>query len=146
MKSIKPGRGPSAMGAMGSAFAVIFGIFWTIMAASMGAPVFFPIFGVMFVIMGIVQLVYNYKNAAGKNRYSSFDITDSSEEPDPLNDIFISEGSERRDDGLERGLGNFCPYCGECVGADYKFCQSCGRRLPSAPDKHEKGACGMNDR
>ena len=30
MKSIKPGRGPSAMGAMGSAFAVIFGIFWTI--------------------------------------------------------------------------------------------------------------------
>ena len=63
MKSIKPGRGPSAMGAMGSIIAVIFGIFWTIAAASMGAPFFFPLFGVLFIIMGIVQAVYNFKNA-----------------------------------------------------------------------------------
>ena len=46
MKSVKPGRGPSAMGAMGSVIAVIFGIFWTIAAASMGAPGIFPLFGV----------------------------------------------------------------------------------------------------
>ena len=52
MKSIKPGRGPSAMGAMGSVVAIIFGIFWTIMAASMGAPLFFPIFGVIFILIG----------------------------------------------------------------------------------------------
>lgn len=128
MKSIKPGRGPSAMGAMGSAFAVIFGIFWTIMAASMGAPVFFPIFGAMFVIMGIVQFVYNYKNATGKNRYSSFDITDSSEEPDPLNDELRTKESKFCKN--HQNKTRFCPYCGEQVGEDYKFCQSCGRKLP----------------
>lgn len=38
VKSIKPGRGPSAMSAIGSVFAVVFGIFWTIMSAKMGAP------------------------------------------------------------------------------------------------------------
>ena len=38
MKSIKPGRGPSMMGAVGAAFAVVFGIIWTMAAASMGAP------------------------------------------------------------------------------------------------------------
>ena len=52
MKSVKPGRGPSAMGAVGSVIAVIFGIFWTITAASMGAPFFFPLFGVLFIILG----------------------------------------------------------------------------------------------
>ena len=37
MKSVKPGRGPSGLGFIGSVFGIIFGIFWTIMAASMGA-------------------------------------------------------------------------------------------------------------
>ena len=37
MKSIKPGRGPSGLSFIGSVFGIIFGIFWTIMAASMGA-------------------------------------------------------------------------------------------------------------
>ena len=83
MKSIKPGRGPSAMGAVGSIFSAIFGIIWTIAAASMGAPVFFWLFGVVFVILGIVQAIYNFKNATGENRYSKFDIVDSAEEPDP---------------------------------------------------------------
>ena len=45
MKHIKPGRGPSAMGALGSVIAVVFGIFWTVSAASMGAPISFSIFG-----------------------------------------------------------------------------------------------------
>ena len=79
MKSVKPGRGPSGMKFIGSVFAIEFGIFWTIMAARMGAPAFFPIFGVIFIIMGIVQAAYNYRNATGKNRYSSFDITDEGE-------------------------------------------------------------------
>ena len=88
MKHIKPGRGPSAMGALGSVIAVVFGIFWTVSAASMGAPISFSIFGVLFVIVGIVQAVYNFKNAAGKKRYSAFDIVDGEEEPDPLNQRF----------------------------------------------------------
>ena len=37
MKSVKPGRGPAGMKFIGSVFAIVFGIFWTIMAASMGA-------------------------------------------------------------------------------------------------------------
>ena len=45
MRSIKPGRGPSAMGAVGSAAIGVFGIFWTISAANMGAPVFCPVRG-----------------------------------------------------------------------------------------------------
>ena len=43
MKHVKPGRGPSAMGAFGAIIAVIFGIFWTVSTASMGAPAFFPL-------------------------------------------------------------------------------------------------------
>ena len=35
MRSIKPGRGPSMMGAAGAVFAVIFGIIWTFAAAGM---------------------------------------------------------------------------------------------------------------
>ena len=37
MKSIKPGRGPSMMGGVGSVIAAIFGVFWTIGAVQMGA-------------------------------------------------------------------------------------------------------------
>lgn len=91
MKSIKPGRGPSAMGAMGSIVAAVFGLIWTGAAVSMGAPIFFPLFGVVFVIMGIVQAVYNFKNATSENRYSEFDIVDSQEEPDPLSQRFHPE-------------------------------------------------------
>ena len=69
MKHVKPGRGPSAMGAFGAIIAVIFGIFWTVSTASMGAPAFFPIFGVLFIIIGIVQAVYNFKNATGKTPF-----------------------------------------------------------------------------
>ena len=55
MKSIKPGRGPSGLGFIGSVFGIIFGIFWTIMAARLGAPALIPILGVIFIIMCIVQ-------------------------------------------------------------------------------------------
>ena len=135
MKSVKPGRGPSAMGAVGSVVAVIFGIFWTIMAASMGAPIFFPLFGVLFMIVGIVQAVYHFKNATGENRYSAFDIVDSSEEPDPLDRRFGSEsGAEAApaEDG-ESGDFRFCPYCGARLGSGFTFCGKCGKRLPEEP-------------
>lgn len=132
MKSVKPGRGPSAMGAMGSVIAVIFGIFWTIMAASLGAPIFFPIFGVLFIIIGIVQAVYHFKNATGENRYSAFDIVDSVEEPDPLERRFAPDRDpeERLD---ESGDFRFCPYCGARLGSGFTFCGKCGKRLPEEP-------------
>ena len=128
MKSVKPGRGPSAMGAVGSVIAVIFGIFWTITAASMGAPFFFPLFGVLSIILGIVQAVYHFKNATGENRYSSFDIVEDDEEPDPLNARFgdVSQGGPAVGGGDVR----FCPYCGAKLGSDFTYCGKCGRKLP----------------
>lgn len=129
MKSIKPGRGPSAMNAIGSVAAVIFGIFWTIMASSMGAPAIFPLFGVVFIGLGIAQAVYHFKNATEKNRFSAFDITDGSEEPDPLQQRFHATVEtapyKNSDDDVQ-----FCPYCGTPVQAGFEFCAKCGKKLP----------------
>ena len=132
MKSIKPGRGPSAMGAMGSVAAVIFGIFWTIMAASMGAPVFFPIFGVIFILLGVVQAVYHFKNAAGKDRFSEFDIVDSREDPAPMERRFGQdrepwEEPPKQDSGAGTA---YCPYCGAKAEPGFVYCAKCGRKLP----------------
>lgn len=131
MKSIKPGRGPSAMGFFGSIIAVVFGIFWTIMASSIGAPAFFPIFGILFIIMGIIQAVYNFKNATGKNRYSTFDITSDDEETDPLNEMFGNSNYNKIKsiNNIDNTDTNFCPYCGTKADDDYKFCRKCGKSL-----------------
>ncbi len=128
MKSVKPGRGPSALGVWGSVVCVIVGIFWTIMAASMGAPAIFPIFGVLFIITGIINGLYNYKNATGKNRYSTFDITEDGEEIDPLQARF--SGEQPIDTASRESDAGFCPYCGAPAEAGYAFCRKCGKRLP----------------
>lgn len=135
MKSIKRGRGPSAMGAVVSLFAAVFGIIWTFAAASLGAPAFFCLFGVVFVILGIVQAIYNFKNATGENRYSEFDIVDSSEEPDPLDRHFRPERSVETTPEEDGGGGDFrfCPYCGARLGSGFEFCGKCGKRLPEEP-------------
>lgn len=139
MKSIKPGRGPSGMSFIGSIYAIIFGVFWTIIATTItsGSPfgivgVIFPLFGVIFVIFGIVQAMYHYKNARGKNRYSMFDITDSTEESDPANNWIKSEA-----DNIENSFQNkfknegmrYCPYCGSNLEGDYNFCPKCGKEI-----------------
>ena len=130
MKSIKPGRGPSMMGAVGSAVAIIFGIFWTFTAFSMQAPVFFPIFGVIFIIIGIVQLLYNIKNASGKNRFSVYDITDSNEESDPLDNFINRQDSQdfEIDENHSSDIA-FCPYCGTKIKVDFIYCKKCGKKL-----------------
>ncbi len=133
MKSIKPGRGPSAMGAVGAVVGVGFGILWTAMAVSMGAPIFFPLFGILFIGMGIAQAVYHFKNATGKNRYSAFDITEEGEEPDPLNQYF-GQG-ETQAPSPEEGEIRFCPYCGaKLQGENFAFCPQCGQELPEKRD------------
>ena len=126
MKSIKPGRGPSGMSAIGSVIGVVFGIIWTIAAASMGAPGIFPLFGILFIIIGIVNAVYHFKNATGENRYSVYDITEEGEETDPLNASF---GQQQQ--AYQGGTSvRFCPYCGRDADSDYEFCPGCGKRLP----------------
>jgi len=139
MKSVKPGRGPSGMNFIGAVFSVIFGVFWTILAAGMtrGAGLFgliFPLFGVLFIVMGVLNAVYHYKNATGKDRFSTFDITDSSEEGDPadcwINDELERERRAQDEERRERAAGRYCPYCGAALDSGFRYCPKCGRELP----------------
>ena len=130
MKSIKPGRGPSMMSGVAGVAVGIFGVIWTIGAASIGGGLF-ALFGVVFIVIAIVNAVYNFKNATNKNRYSTFDIVDDSEEPDPLNERFggTAYGAEQTYKA-EGGGSEFCPYCGADVEEEYVYCNKCGKKLP----------------
>ena len=131
MKSVKPGRGPSMMGGIGSVAAVLFGMIWTYATVSAGAPFFFPLFGVVFIGVGIANAVYSFKNATGDNRYSAFDIVDSDEEPDPLNERFGGRTAPEPDGQPgEPGEFAYCPYCGARLGEGFAFCGKCGKALP----------------
>lgn len=127
MKSIKPGRGPSMMGGLGSIFAGVFGVIWTMAAVQMGAGIF-ALFGVVFIVFAVLQAVYQFKNATGENRYSVFDITEEGEEPDPL-EKRMAPPSSPAEENKEPG-GNFCLYCGAPAEKDYDFCHRCGKKLP----------------
>lgn len=128
MKSVKPGRGPSMMSGVGSVAAIVFGVIWTLAAVAMGAPFFFPLFGVVFIGIGVAQAVYHFRNATGENRYSSFDIVDDGEEPDPLEQRF---GAQRIQQPQESPCdAGFCPYCGARAAAGYEYCRKCGKKLP----------------
>jgi hypothetical protein len=99
MHSIKPGRGPSAMGVVMGVVVVLFGIFWTVTAFQIPREspfpiigVVFPLFGILFVICAVMGVLYNFRNATGRNRFSAFDITSPREESDPL-DQFLGNSS-----------------------------------------------------
>lgn len=146
MKSIKPGRGPSMMSGVMCIAVGIFGLFWTIMAASMGGGIF-ALFGLVFIGIAITSAVYNFKNATSENRYSTYDIVDSTEESDPFNERFGKQQNSSADfehyaDGTPRFSGEsasvsrpatanaFCPYCGNEVEKDFIYCNNCGKELP----------------
>ncbi|HBL85114.1 MAG: hypothetical protein A2Y17_02160 [Clostridiales bacterium GWF2_38_85] len=129
MRSIKPGRGPSMMGGFMGIIVAIGGVLWTAAAVSMGAPIFFILFGVVFVIAAIGGVIYNFMNATNKNRYSSFDITDDNEEPDPLNEKY-GQKKDTEENRYVETKSEFCPYCGTKANAEYEFCNKCGKKLP----------------
>jgi hypothetical protein len=94
MQSLKPGRGPALMGGIGSLGVAVFGVFWFILSFAV-APhnpplvgILFPLFGIVLAVMGLVGAVYNFTNATSAKRFSAFDVTNSHEEPDPLNEHF----------------------------------------------------------
>lgn len=123
MKSIKPGRGPSIIGGIGSLLVGLFGVIWTVMAAN--ADGILALFGLIFIAVAVMMAIYHFKNATGKNRYSVYDITDADEEPDPLDRHFGTPKPADTDSNSE-----FCPYCGTAVKKDYEYCNKCGKRLP----------------
>ena len=128
MKHIKPGRGPSMLSGFMGLFMIAFGIVWTLIVRQF-SPMF-SLFGVFWTGIAIVATIYNFKNATGKKRYSSFDITDSTEEADPLNEYFGEETkSDRRTDDYSYEECRYCPYCGEKVENDHRFCSHCGKEL-----------------
>lgn len=130
MKSIKPGRGPSAMGVVGSVVAILFGIIWMFAASSIGAPPFFILFGFIFIGVAIIQGIFHYKNATSKNRMSLLDITDGNEEPDPLNKYFNRSSNYEHLTLEEENDLNFCPYCGnKVIDSAHKFCAKCGKEV-----------------
>lgn len=132
MKSIKPGRGPSFLGGISAIFAALFGVFWVIMACAMGGWFMAP-FGLIFIAIAVVNAIHSFKNATSQNRYSSFDIVDSEEEPDPLNLKYSkpeqSNQSEKTED-TNKTESHYCPWCGTKVDGDYVFCNVCGKKLP----------------
>lgn len=142
MYSIKPGRGPSLGSAIGGIVAAVFGVFWTISAASMGAPGIFVLFGIVFVLAGIAGAIYNFHNATAQNRFSNYDITHHHEESDPLSDAFghslrrpPTQRSSHATDTREptgqprRYEGDYCPFCGAAVQDNFDYCPSCGKDI-----------------
>lgn len=135
MKSIKPGRGPSMIGGFMSLVIIAFGLIWTAnVAQTIGGS--FALFGVVFICAGVASAIYNFKNASSQNRYSSFDITEEGEEPDPLNELLGNRGTKQdvfenqKMQDADLGQGNrFCPYCGTEVGQDFEYCNKCGKKI-----------------
>ncbi len=122
------------MGAMGGIVVAVFGVFWTIGAASMGAPGFFVLFGVFFVVMAIAGVAYNAYNATQKNRMSDFDITTENEESDPIAQTLghAPRPSSRElsaNENPRKFEGGFCPYCGTKVRPDFDYCPKCGKDI-----------------
>lgn len=137
-KSIKRGRAREFQNFAGSIIAIVFGIFWTILASTMtagsGIGAIFPLFGILFIIIGIVNAFISYKNAFGKNRFSEYDITDADEEVDPFEEL-TSKRHEQPSETAEKSESsdieesNFCPHCGAKVESDFKYCRKCGKKL-----------------
>ena len=128
MRSIKPGRGPSAMGAFGSLIMAVFGVFWTVFAMNIGAPGVFAAFGILFILAALGQLVYNLLNTTGENRMSIVDITEGGEEDDPLQRRFGAK-ADTAGKLSANGAYSFCPYCGQQLDGDFQFCPKCGKAL-----------------
>ena len=109
MKSVKQGRGHSLMAAIASFFMGILGIGFIAATSGQEAQLsyidgFFmdqnpfgnigtlgTVFAVVFTLLCFISAGYNVINAFGKNRFSAFDITTGTEEPDPLNARFGQE-------------------------------------------------------
>jgi hypothetical protein len=112
------------MGAIGSLVAVIFGIGWTLNVAATPFGVRNPmvIFGVAFVVMAVIQFFYHFKNTAGKNRMSLYDITDD-------NETAVKKTVNRERQASGSGTRGYCPHCGHKLNRGDAFCSTCGQSV-----------------
>ncbi len=134
MYSVKPGRGPSMMGAVGGIAAALFGVIWMLGAASAGAPASFVLFGVVFIGLAIAGVAYNVYNATQKDRMSTFDITKEDEEQDPIARALghaprPPDEDETHDKKARRFEGEFCPFCGAKASPEFDYCPKCGKDI-----------------
>jgi hypothetical protein len=129
MFSLKPGRGKSFKDFVGSIVSIAFGVIWTIVAYQ--ADRTFALFGLVVILAGIVDALFNFYNAFGRNRFSALDATAAGEEPDPFAAMI---GREPRTPtpvkaGPRQHPGETCPFCGLKVQGVYDYCPHCGKDI-----------------
>ncbi|MCX8123505.1 MAG: hypothetical protein N3F66_05000 [Spirochaetes bacterium] len=116
MKSVKPGRATWLACFIGSISIVVFGIAWSVLVVPLFAQenemqqphlYFFLLFGIVFIGIGIASTIFNYKNTYSKNRYSLYDVVDSSQE-----DFFRFKTNNYN---TSTNSMNYCPYCGNVI-------------------------------
>jgi len=124
------------MGGVAGILVAVFGFVFIGIAGSAGAPPAFTLFGVLFVVLAIVASGVSFYNATAKNRMSSLDITEDGEEPDPIARVIRGESKADSDDQAPSAKrsprqfkGDYCPYCGNPLEADFDFCPKCGKDI-----------------
>jgi hypothetical protein len=140
MYSVKPGRGPSLLGAFGSAGVAVVALGMLVVGNAVmsrdagGAVAAFRIVWTLgtFVIfaMAAVGAVYNFVNFRNRNRMSTLDVTTGQEESDPIATMLGHDraAGKARTPGAQRHIeGDFCPYCGARLEKDFEFCPKCGK-------------------
>ena len=132
MYSVKPGRGPSLIGAiLALVVGVPFVLFWIGTASKMGAPGFFVFFGIMMLVAILVSVFIGFYNATSRDRISQFDITTKTEESDPFDRLVQTappEGQSGAPSPKQPAAAKpFCPYCGASLAQEFKFCPECGK-------------------
>lgn len=143
--SVKPGRGPSLMGAVGGVVSIFALLIILSLIAKSGAPKEFLMFGGLMLVMAVIGVIYNLVNATTKNRMSHLDITTPDEESDLIARAMGHDQSRKKSSDWrvtqERKIpenenkpkrkfeGGFCPFCGQPLEENFDFCPGCGKDI-----------------
>ena len=142
MKSIKPGRGPSALTGIMGIFMIGFGIVWTVLASRINLYAAF--FGILWTGMAVAVTIYNLKNATGKNRYSAFDksrMTQTKYGRPKTDSVHTAEFRSERNSDIAIAAGKSCrkvgtetPHQSRYLIATRRCSRSCIRQPSLSPE------------